>query len=265
LEIALNKSAKVLEKFKVKDAEVKSEAKEEKPIVEIEIANATNITCGYCQYLVNNTCMNYTCCKDDECKANQTCINHECVALECGYCQYVENHKCVDYECCVDEDCGANQTCSEHKCIAAELEKKCPSYCGEDTNCSIVYCNASTDYKCKRLLIVPCCGNKKCELSEGENESNCPEDCEGVLEALYCEQDSDCVPCCATWRLLENGSYLISSRTPFGVCVNKDYTYLDLPTLCRHTMCGREMPPCIKCNKCVNNQCVTTYAKCPWE
>lgn len=233
---------------------------EEKPVA--EIADITNITCGYCRYLVNGTCLNYTCCEDDECKANEYCSEHECVALSCESCQYIENRECVDYECCADEDCEDGYICVNHGCIDTELE--CSYSCDDRSNWTIDYCNTSTGL-CEHIHIIPYCGNQKCEMSDGENEDNCPEDCEGVLEALYCEEDSDCVPCCAGWRLLENGSYEVAGRTPHGTCINQKYTYLDVPTICRHTMCGRGEPPCIECNKCVDNQCVTTYVACPWD
>jgi hypothetical protein len=85
-----------------------------------------------------------------------------------------------------------------------------------------------------------------------------------VIENLYCEQDSDCVPCCqiGSW---DGEKTVWWDRVPYGKCINKNYNYRDVPTLCSEQMCAREEPPCIECNKCVDNQCVTTYAKCPWD
>jgi hypothetical protein len=226
-----------------------------------EIINTTNTTCGYCQYLVNNSCLNYECCKDDECKANEYCSENQCVSLNCSYCQYAENHKCVNYECCKDAECGTNETCVIHNCIP---KAECPKSCDDKTNWTIDYCDTST-YLCEHRWIVPYCGNLNCELSDGENVSNCPVDCTGVSEKLYCEKDSDCVPCCAYFRLLDDGSYEIAGREPYGKCVNKNYTHRDVPTLCDKNTCqGVYGNQCIECNKCVNNQCITTGAICPW-
>lgn len=84
------------------------------------IANITNITCGDCQYATNNTCFNYTCCKDEECNSDEICSGHSCEALNCSLCQYAENHSCINYECCKDEDCGTGKICVFNKCTKKE-------------------------------------------------------------------------------------------------------------------------------------------------
>jgi hypothetical protein len=42
---------------------------------------ATNLTCSYCQYLVNNTCLNYSCCKDEDCQVGEICALHICTNM----------------------------------------------------------------------------------------------------------------------------------------------------------------------------------------
>lgn len=218
------------------------------------IANITNITCGYCQYPVNDTCLNYSCCQDSECNANETCIENECKALSCSSCQYAENHKCVNYECCKNEDCGINKTCVYNVCI--DTAQECPRSCDDRTNWTIDYCNITT-LTCEHIWIVPYCSNGICELDAGESNESCPADCEGVLEALYCTQDSDCVPACrtASW---DGEKTIWGGRIPYGKCINKNYTCEDFPTLCDTHACQGRDGICITCNKCVNNQCVTT-------
>jgi hypothetical protein len=39
------------------------------------------IQCEYCQYLVNNACVDYECCKNSDCPVNKACINHTCQAI----------------------------------------------------------------------------------------------------------------------------------------------------------------------------------------
>ncbi len=254
---ALNNSSKVLEKFEVK--KIKEDSGSEGKNITVEISNITNITCGYCQYLLNRTCLNYTCCKDEECNGNEICLEHECNVLNCSSCQYLENHKCVSYECCKKEDCGTNKTCVYNACI--NISHTCTSSCDDRTNWTTDYCNETTGL-CEHIRIVPYCGNKICELEAGETKDACSGDCEGVIEALYCTQDSDCVPCCqgGSW---DGEKTIWAERLPYGKCANKNYNQDNVPTLCNPSVCQGYSGECIECNKCVNNQCVTTSAKCP--
>lgn len=221
----------------------------------------SNITCGYCQYELNNTCLNYSCCNDSECNANETCPNNECIPLNCTSCQYVENHKCVDYECYNNTDCGINQTCSEHNCVG--IETRCPSSCPQPeispttgNICAYYYCNASThytqDFYCRREIIRPCCGDNRCDVALGENESNCPIECTNVSKFIYCEQNSDCTPCC--WTVGTMDPLEIKGR---GTCMNKNYSCDDYPGLYPEGTCGKEFVGWCNTCGCVNNQCVT--------
>ena len=223
------------------------------------IYRETTPTCGNCQYLKNNTCFDYECCSDSGCGANETCSNNQCTSLNCTSCQYAENHKCVNYECCNNTDCETNKTCVYNSCI--NISHACASSCDDRANWTIDYCN-ETNGLCEHIKIVPYCGNLVCELDAGETNATCPSDCNGVLEALYCTKDSDCVPCCqeGSW---DGEKTIWGARIPSGKCVNKNYNQENVPTLCDAHVCERE-ESCIACNKCVNNQCVTTDVGCPW-
>lgn len=233
------------------------------------VTGVLNITCGYCQYLVNDTCLNYSCCGNSQCNKNESCIKNECISVNCSSCQYAENHTCVDYECCKDEDCAVTQKCADHMCTNYNYEcykdedcstnqvcfdhkclnRDCPTESCEDyDHCTLDYCNPSTS-RCRNDDIFPCCGDARCQIPLGENESNCLADCNNTYKFLYCENDLDCVPCC-TYHL-------------WGECVNKNYTCWDVQSLFNPRYCDStyEGPiRCeIECNKCVDNQCVTTY------
>ena len=51
---------------------------------------------------------------------------------------------------------------------------KCPDSCNDENHCTNDYCSASTKYKCVNQPIVPCDGNKICELGEFDISSDCP-------------------------------------------------------------------------------------------
>lgn len=55
------------------------------------------------------------CTVDDECLSTQRCLSGECVSVPCE-CGTVQNHQCVEYECCSDLKCGANELCENHVC-----------------------------------------------------------------------------------------------------------------------------------------------------
>jgi len=52
---------------------------------------------------------------------------------------------------------------------------KCPGECDDNDPCTRDFCNDSTGFRCKYLVITPCCGNEVCE--GGENYSSCSIDC----------------------------------------------------------------------------------------
>ncbi|MCX5698660.1 MAG: hypothetical protein NTX01_03050 [Candidatus Omnitrophica bacterium] len=383
-----------------------------------EVADITNVTCGDCQYFSNHTCLNYTCCKNDECLSDKVCISHECETLNCVSCQYADNHSCLDYECCKDTDCAEGKVCGFNKCmekgnlsaytvpfeklvetgrygpkiigydfpdslphlsipvdpllgegstlifavirsqedfvyvknnvvpfpsccqqlyfsnyflvllsghlvsggyfftteevtatqnkinilfsrgtsdygndaeslfmikksdliqgnnldfvfidshnrsltwtihdVDIDIEEKCPPcdppYISPTTGniCEFYYCNASTHYAndptkffCVRKLIQPCCGNNECEISLGENEENCPVDCQNISKFLYCETDENCAPCCQNQQ---------------GKCMNINYSCSDYPTYFSPNLCGKDIQPMYLPCGCVNNQCMT--------
>lgn len=255
-----------------------------------EIVQEINMTCGYCQYLVNETCFNYTCCGDSQCNKNESCIKNECIFVNCSSCQYSENHSCMNYECCKDEDCGVNQTCADHKCTNYNYEcykdgdcsvsqlcvehkcfsRDCPAQsCDDYDHCTIDYCSsASFTPLCEYRDIVPCCGDGRCQMGLGENETTCTSDCNDTSKFLYCEDDLNCVPCCAS-GVWDGEKVVIVGRSPYGVCVNNDYTCWDVQSLYNPRLCDPtyEASPreCIKCNKCIDNQCVTTVVECTPE
>lgn len=82
----------------------------------IETSNITNVTCEYCQYPFNYTCLNYSCCLDSQCQADERCSDNRCLSLDCGNCQHIENHQCMSYECCNNGDCGEGQKCIDNEC-----------------------------------------------------------------------------------------------------------------------------------------------------
>lgn len=46
--------------------------------------------------------------------------------VECGYCQYLENGKCIDYSCCSDSDCDDNNPDTIDSCLNPETKQaKC--------------------------------------------------------------------------------------------------------------------------------------------
>ena len=177
--------------------------------------------------------------------------------------EYADAHKCVNYSCCNDSDCGVNQTCSEHNCV--EIETRCPSSCPQPeisqttgNICAYYYCNASTrytsgDFYCRREIIRPCCGDSRCDVALGENESNCPIECANVSKVLYCEQNSDCSPCCGVEYL--NGD-TVKGR---GECINKNYNCKDYPGIYNLYKCGTEYRMYCNTCGCINNQCVTIH------
>ncbi len=49
--------------------------------------------------------------------------------LTCGKCQYVSDNKCVDYECCEDAHCSSEEVCRNNACtLIARLEETDSSF-----------------------------------------------------------------------------------------------------------------------------------------
>ncbi|MGB9748668.1 MAG: hypothetical protein ACP5OZ_04540 [Candidatus Woesearchaeota archaeon] len=57
-------------------------------------------------------------CKNDfDCEQNRYCNNGICFNLSCDYCSYVYNHSCIRHECCRDYECKDDEKCEENKCV----------------------------------------------------------------------------------------------------------------------------------------------------
>jgi len=76
--------------------------------------------------------------------------------------------KMIGDVCCFDEN--DNGVCDMD-------EAGCPVSCDDGDPCTNDTCSASTDFKCVRETLYPCCGNGVCETDENVNNI-CPEDCE---------------------------------------------------------------------------------------
>ena len=58
-----------------------------------------NLTCEYCSYISNHSCIKYECCRDYECKEDEKCENNKCVFLNCNFEEEFKNHGCAKLNC----------------------------------------------------------------------------------------------------------------------------------------------------------------------
>ena len=70
-----------------------------------------NLSCDYCQHIVNHSCVSYECCKNYDCKEDESCVNHSCVFLNCAWDEGFIKHKCVKL------NCGLFKEPRMHKCV----------------------------------------------------------------------------------------------------------------------------------------------------
>lgn len=233
------------------------------------LASASKLVrgCGYCQYLVNNTCVDHECCEDAVCDYNEQCINHTCHVLSCGYCQYVENHTCISYECCADSDCDDANPCTIDTCSGTP--KACShtpiTSCINDDDCCPSGCYIDTDNDCM-------------ECQTGKIL------CEDVCTTPTCSLDTDCddYNTCTIDVCNDAGACNAScSYTPITSCVNDDgccpsgCVYIndtDCPSVCGDGNCSVDENECIcptdcgdcsgNCGTCREYKCIDSNCTC---
>ena len=91
--------------------------------------NETNITSNITAY---------ECLENSHCALNQSCVNNNCTNLNCTSCQFIENNSCINWECCNNSDCPSNQTCINHRCILINCVGD--SECANNQICSDYQC-----------------------------------------------------------------------------------------------------------------------------
>ena len=75
----------------------------------------TALTCeiipiaGKCGRIIRGDWRPYECCRDNDCKDDQYCSDHNCEPVECVSCGYVYEHGCIEFECCNDDDCVSSE------------------------------------------------------------------------------------------------------------------------------------------------------------
>ena len=62
----------------------------------------------------------------------------------------------------------------------SEVIDQCPASCDDSNVCTEDYCNEN--YKCAHDVLVPCCGNNKCET--GETSDSCSADCAAPVDVI---------------------------------------------------------------------------------
>jgi outer membrane lipoprotein-sorting protein len=75
---------------------------------------------------------------------------------------------------CVQEPDAKKQT-------VVTTAKECPESCDDNDDCTEDHCSEDTNFECKHKLILPCCGNDKCESKE--TYKSCPSDCKTIVDA----------------------------------------------------------------------------------
>ncbi|MEE9323124.1 MAG: right-handed parallel beta-helix repeat-containing protein [Candidatus Aenigmarchaeota archaeon] len=105
-------------------------------------SNCVNLDCE-CGYASNHVCVDYDCCKDDDCEEDDEFCDtdtHECEEVQCECSEKISNHKCnvePDY-CCKDLQCGENKTCVSNECIERLLSFTIPENLVLGQNISIL-------------------------------------------------------------------------------------------------------------------------------
>lgn len=107
-------------------------------------------TCGECQYLAGNECLDYECCSDDQCGSGFSCQQNRCREVICGFCQYVDGNACTSYECCEDSQCFEGEICNQNTCIPGSrqplIEETTDTFETLDEVCEYTCCtNADCD------------------------------------------------------------------------------------------------------------------------
>lgn len=94
-------------------------------------------TCGDCQYLAGNQCVDYECCDDSVCEEGFSCQDNRCREVICGFCQFVDGNSCTSYECCEDSMCPTGQICEDQTCKVGvrETTQECFYGCCDDAVC----------------------------------------------------------------------------------------------------------------------------------
>ncbi len=126
-----------------------------------EDMDCIRLNCSYCQFAKDHVCVDYGCCKDDECPKNKACLGHECKDLNCLPEEYMVNHTCQETPCkkdegiidfsCVRLDCGQDEYIKNHECVSLgcnETQGYFNHTCIE-LNCS--YDEAYHDHTCVKL------------------------------------------------------------------------------------------------------------------
>jgi len=153
--------------------------------------------CEECQYLENNSCVDYVCCNDTDCddENNDTedkCFNAKTIEAECvneivvcGNCRYRVNGTCISYNCCSDSDCDDENKTTTDKCYypntpssecVNEVENECEinSDCDDENSCTINSCTGFPKI-CEYSQILNCTNSDDC----------CPPGCNSTT-------DNDC-------------------------------------------------------------------------
>jgi len=125
------------------------------------------IECSYCQYAQYYQCMDYGCCKNDECPGSQRCEQNSCVDLKCKEDEYIINHTCTATACmpeeivanftCIPADCADDEHLANHECRKVEC-----AYNEKASNHSCLLLNCSetetpSDHEC---IALDCADNE---------------------------------------------------------------------------------------------------------
>jgi hypothetical protein len=162
---------------------------------------------GECDAMAGETCAGCAqdcACGEAYCEDFLTCL-YSCTDLECANgchelgCAEAQDVsaavlQCVDQNCateCVDPSASGCRACIIGNCgatLGACYQSVCPDSCGDGIcDDTIGEDNSTCPEDC------PLCGNGVCE--EGENGTDCPDDCATECGDGYCGQTEDCDSC----------------------------------------------------------------------
>ncbi|MBI2133962.1 hypothetical protein HYU11_04740 [Candidatus Woesearchaeota archaeon] len=163
------------------------------------------LNCTPCQYIQNQSCLNYECCSDEECGTDMQCRSNTCRKLKCNEIESAKNHTCVPLDCKPHEK-SLNNSCVDAGCRDDEI------YNG---NCTKLGCMKDEYAKSHQCIKLNCSddeayGNSTCiTLSCGENETTANHTCRKITCPFYSKISEK--------KCRFNSNFIFLSIEPFAI------------------------------------------------
>ncbi len=121
------------------------------------------------------TCNDGNACTTDSCNSSSGCVF---TPINCDDGSLCTTDSCSNGVCSnTPINCNDGDPCTSDSCNPSTGCVNTPPACGPSDGCCPSGCSSGSDPDC---AAGPVCGNDICEISGGENCTNCPADCNGV-------------------------------------------------------------------------------------